>query len=159
MKKVFWILIAVISLTACSNQQKAEKGVKAYLNDNLKNNKSYDPVEFSELKLKTIDDLDGSEELSEMILTYKMELESFDQRLKMKNDSSEIKILKIRKIDAKNKLKLYTDKYNGLIKKYAGKDLGYIIKHKYRASNSFNAIVLEEKIFYLNSSFVVIDSK
>jgi len=154
MKKIILLLLAIAFVSCQSNEGKMKNEIKAYLDKNAKDPKSY---EFVELKiLDTVSIADVSKEEIE-----KMEIENLEYNniiLENQNKildyqlSNHVELYK-KLIEKRNKsIKNYKDFIslnNSMIKK-AKKNVsnlntvGYIYSHKYRLKNGFGALDLSQ---------------
>ncbi|QEC77898.1 hypothetical protein [Mucilaginibacter ginsenosidivorax] len=159
MKKILFIFL-IWSFTSCSlsDQSQAENLVKDYLNKNLNDPDSYEPVSFGALKAN-FDTYENSNTEGKKLSTKRTDQDSIANIYESKIDSINNGYISGKKL---------LEKYTSLAKKhrhnadsikqiidtksadYHGPLLGYSITHTFRAKNAFGALVLQTKDFMLD---------
>jgi hypothetical protein len=137
MKRILFLFFAVFALMACSQktpQQKAEAAVKQYLQKNMDDPSSYEPVEFGKLD------------------SAYSTLEDDSAYIAMNAEIAGIYPETIADINKKTALQNNLTKY---ISSYKNKWTGYTITHKARAKNKLGALVMENLKFTLDKNFNV----
>ena len=125
MKKTTVLLILCVLFTACNtNQQKAEKLVKKYLNENLVDIDSYQNIEMGDVQKISWVDLYVIEQVKEL-KTMKKEGIPIDNALNQQAENIE----NLRENLAKNNIN-------------PDSIIAYSLEHKYRAKNSLGGYVI-----------------
>lgn len=125
MKAQVTTICCLLILAACSGGQQYEKTINAYLQENLKNPGSYQNVEMGQPGKVTL------------MSTAFLELNLAAQAGEMPRDSVNSKLEQIKAAYTRDGLDPY-------------QILGWTVRHKYRAANSFGAVVLQEVEYTLN---------
>ena len=157
MKKIVYVLIAGLTLilVACnSNEKNAKKLIKDYLNKNLNDASSYEPVEFSKLD-STFSNFYFSSEGEK--LTNQKEFahnRAFELQIEdvLGNNTKIQDSIKIYNQIEEESEKLYREKE----KNYKGEFIGWKMTHKYRAKNGLGAKILGTSTFTFNKDITEI---
>lgn len=140
MKKFAFLILAVLFLSGCSNnpQSMAEKGVKSHLEKSIA---AYEPISFG-----VLDTINLSNDA-----TYKTAKDSLNFYMNALKETADQFKLAANQNNAK--------KFRGMVDSldffYEGKK--FRINHKYKANTSEGKNEEVDKVFYLNSGYVVVD--
>lgn len=172
MKRHYLILCLAVLVVGCNNpQKKAEKTIHNYLQNNLQDPSSYEPVSFSNTDSLFTQHPDGAVSPEATILKIRAaEFDSIREKQlsdflsKAENvdkDSNEWRELKDEAADIQSHLlslidssKVYTQKAAKaqLMFDLNGKFSGYKVEHKYRAKDKIGSKNLYTIIFHLDST-------
>ncbi len=160
-------------LTGCkpSIEKRVKAGIKEWVNQNINDQSSYEPVSFSPIDTFRLDknnDLEYQQmindtiELSEGIAHYKHGLVMLDrailQGIARQEDINQEKEIQ-KTVESASLVK------DSLIQRMAWRQLTffdktlYKVTHKFRGTNALNAKVLTEYTFILSNDFKVLDNK
>ncbi len=136
------IASALVILSACNSEQnKAEKAVKQYLQRNLQDPKSYEPVSFSDVK-KVQRSYKETMDYALWMRSYKDAKEEFDLYINYDVDKAEITLK-------------FMKQYDSIMQAREAVFIPvteYMIKHKYRAKNALGGTVTTESVYYLDTA-------
>jgi len=165
MKKLLLVAF-VLSISACSKQQKAESLIKEYMKQHLNDYNSYQVVNTEKpdtaYKDYLVDDSTGKA-LFSVLLAQKGLVNTEDSLLTayldkpfdLQNESyitmseNRLKKNKGKLDDLINQIKQNKDSYKKQFK-------GWSVKQSYRAKNGIGALTLHESTFYIDSAFTKI---
>jgi hypothetical protein len=164
MKHIILILITLALIgTGCTltTEEKAQKGIKDYLQRTLDDPKSYESNEFGLLLMDSTDfkETPLGNKLNDtlIIAEFNYKADSIGIEDCKTNDCSKELINHYKKSIKISKQRYFTAKaaYDREITGFKSEFKGYIMKHTFRAKNGFGAYVKESAYFYLDKDFQV----
>ena len=146
MKKYLALTVVAIVLCACSSPEKrAQKLIKDYLMENLKDPSSYDPAKFGGL-----DSLYSSFELKDEEFT------AIHDKLKARFDL-ELACNDFKATDATLKeMDANIEAWNEAKAAFQPRFIGWKMNHRYRAKNGFGALDIHEQTFQFDKELTEI---
>lgn len=137
MKKYLIIMVAAIAFCACgSPEKKAQKLIKGYLEENLKDPSSYDPAKFGEL-----DSLFSTFELKneEFSAKHDMLKAKFDMELAL--DDFKATDITLKEMNAN------IEAWKAAEAAFQPQFIGWKMSHRYRAKNGYGALDIADRTF------------
>lgn len=154
MKNLILILTLIFMFGSCSDQQKLVSLIKNYMNKNVDDIDSYEPVEFFELEN------DSSKYLDEVeYLDFRSEIDKYEESIKELNFLADLEKIDDNTLGAivymETALVYYDsiadcmDREKKFINNYKPRHIGYKMKHSYRMKKD-GETKLFKKYFYFN---------
>jgi len=171
MRKSYLMIVSVlifgVVFVGCkqqSNEERAKKLIAEWMNENIDDISNYQPVSFSELDSVFTEFIDTDEYLKlfnlasiggpydrrraffQELANIERDFRNFSQQ-QVYLDSVRFYINKAREV-----LALIDEKSEA----YAGEFVGWIMTHRFRASNALGAIIMQEMDFYFDKEIIKI---
>lgn len=156
MKNIFIIILPLLLLTACNNNdKKARSTIQEYIKLHIDNYDSYEPVSFSKIDTSFQYYIGTPAQLQLSALTDSLDKESEKCALLLKTDSISIQ----EKKQAYDSLEKIQDIIFALVdssmraeKNFKPFMRGYYLEHTYRIKNKTGTTELKDEIFVLNKT-------
>lgn len=161
MKRTIFMIIAIALIGCSTPEKKAEKLIKEYMQTNLKDPASYEPVSFGKMDSlfePYIATKEGRElfDLSGITGFYGQKTSKLRMQIATAKTRKELDVLEDSINYYLDKAKEYEKLFDENDKNYTGEFVGWVMEHKYRAKNGFGALDLGEENIYFNKDITEI---